>query len=51
MRNYIQGNVNEIKEDYPSFVRKIQNSLEEVEVAYDKSIELNVGNTAAFTSK
>ena len=49
--NKFESNVNEIKEDYPSFVRKIQNSLEEVEVAYDKSIELNVGNTAAFTSK
>lgn len=51
MRNYIRRNANEIKEDYPSFVRKIQDVLDEVEAAYDKSIELNVSNIAAFTSK
>lgn len=51
MRNYIQENVIEIKENYEAFVRKIQDVLEEVEVAYDKSIELNIGNIAAFTAK
>lgn len=51
MRNYIQENASEINEDYQAFVRKIHDVLEEVEVAYDKSVELNVGNIAAFTSK
>lgn len=51
MRNYIRKNVDEIKEDYQAFVRKIHDVLEEVEVAYDKSVELNIGNIAAFTAK
>ncbi|MBQ8982442.1 MAG: ATP-binding protein [Lachnospiraceae bacterium] len=51
MRNYIQGNVHEINEDYREFVWKIQDTLEEVEAAYDKSVELNVGNVAALTAK
>ena len=51
MRNYIQKNASEINENYQAFVRKIHDVLEEVEVAYDKSVELNVGNIAAFTSK
>lgn len=51
MRNYIRKNTNEINEDYQAFVRKVHGTLEEVEVAYDKSVELNIGNIAALTSK
>lgn len=51
MRNYIAKNVGEINEDYQAFVRKLHAVLEEVEEAYDKSVELNIENTAAFTSK
>lgn len=51
MRKYIQENVNEINEDYQAFVRKIHDVLEEVEVAYDKSVELNIENIAALTAK
>ncbi|MCI8409124.1 MAG: hypothetical protein HFJ09_07630 [Lachnospiraceae bacterium] len=51
MRKYIQKNVDEINEDYQAFVRKIHDVLEEVEVVYDKSVELNIGNIAAFTAK
>jgi hypothetical protein len=51
MRTYIEKNVNEINEDYQAFVRKLNDGLEEVEESYDKSVELNVENIAAFTSK
>ena len=51
MRKYIEKNVSEINEDYQAFVRKLYDVLEEVEKAYDKSVELNIENTAAFTSK
>lgn len=51
MRKYIQENVNEIVGNYQLFVRKIYDVLEEVEKAYDKSLELNIGNIAAFTAK
>jgi len=51
MRNYIEKNVDEINEDYQAFVRKLHDVLEEVEEAYDKSVELNIENIAAFTSK
>jgi len=51
MRNYIEKNVGEINEDYQAFVRKLHDVLEEVEEAYDKSVELNIENIAAFTSK
>lgn len=51
MRNYIKKDVSEIKEDYRAFVRKLYDALEEVEEAYDKSVELNIENIAAFTSK
>jgi hypothetical protein len=51
MRNYIQQNAREIKSDYSFFVRKLYDVLEDVEAAYDKSIELNVGNMPAYTSK
>ena len=51
MRNYIEKNVCEINKDYQAFVRKLHDVLEEVEEAYDKSVELNIENIAAFTSK
>lgn len=51
MRNYIEKNVYEINEDYQAFVRKLYDVLEEVEETYDKSVELNIENVAAFTSK
>lgn len=51
MRVYIEKNTNEIIENYNSFVQKIYDVLQEVENAYDKSAELNIGNIAAYTSK
>ena len=51
MRDYIQDNVIEITADYEAFVRKVHDVLEEVESAYDKSVELNIGNIAAYTAK
>ncbi|MDD3414427.1 MAG: ATP-binding protein [Lachnospiraceae bacterium] len=51
MRNYIQKNIEEINEDYQAFVRMLHNTLEEVEAAYDRSVELNIGNIASFTAK
>lgn len=51
MRVYIQNNTNEILKNYNSFVQKIYDVLQEVENAYDKSVELNIGNIAAYTSK
>lgn len=51
MINYIEKNVGEIKKDNKAFVDKLNNSFEEIEYAYDKSIELNIQNIAALTSK
>lgn len=51
MINYIEKNVEEIKKDNKAFVDKVHDSLEEIEYVYDKSIELNIHNIAALTSK
>lgn len=51
MRNYILNNVEYIKNEYDKFVSKLYSALEEIERAYDKSLELNIENNASCTSK
>lgn len=51
MRNYIQKKTEEIKKDYVKFVSELNFTLEEIVKEYDRSLELNIENEAACTSK